>query len=316
MSPRSDHHFSGMSSGELKPAKHIRRRAILRAAVALPGVLLASRAMAAPPDGQPFAARVVQSGHSLTDPVVPMLDAMVAAVGGQAGRGRVIDASTIPGSPMDWRWNNSPDYGPDARHDISHYDVLVITERAPLSNTMPWHDSAEVALRWVKHAWREGNEGQGAQSFLYATWVHINSGPDFDNPDNDPDGHLPFRIRLDREMTNWQAIADHVNANRPGMAPPMRIIPGPAIMAAAYDAVAKGQAPGLSDFADLFSDQIHLSDAGTYLIALAHFAMIYGRDPREIPERLGRRSVPAPRTAAWMKGLVHEVLQDYRPKTE
>jgi len=255
--------------------------------------------------------RIVQSGHSLTDPVVPMLDAMVAAVGRDAARGRVIHRSTIPGSPMDWRWNNSRDSGPDARRDIADYDMLVITERVALSNTLPWHDSEAMALRWFTHAWQEGNDGNGAQTILYATWVHTDSGPDFDNPHNDPEGHKPFRTRLPREMANWQAIADHVNEQRPADAPPMRVIPGPMIMAAAYDAIEAGHAPGLSRIEDLFFDTIHLSDAGTYLIALAHFAVIYGRDPREVPDGLGRHAVPAPRTAAWMKDLVHEILIDY-----
>ena len=306
-----DHRYAAPGTIRARSARYIWRRDVLRAAAAVPGLLIAGRGAAMAPDPRPFSARIVQSGHSLTDPIVPMLDAMVAAVGRDAARGRVIDRSTVPGSPMDWRWNNSRDSGPDARHDIARYDLLVITERVPLSNTMPWHDSEAMGLRWFTHAWQEGRDGQGAQTVLYATWVHTDSGPDFENPHDDPEGHMPFRERLPREMANWQAIADHVNARRPEDAPPMRVIPGPLIMAAVHDAIEAGRAPGVSRLEDLFSDTIHLSDAGTYLIALAHFAVIYGRDPREVPDGLGRHTVPAPRTAAWMKDLVHGVLRDY-----
>lgn len=257
---------------------------------------------------RPFSARVIQSGHSLTDPIVPMLDAMVAAVGRAEARGRVIDRSTIPGSPMDWRWNNRPAHGPDARHDIARYEVLVLTERVPLSNTLPWHQSDAMALRWANHAWTQGNGGRGAEVILYASWVALDSGPGYANPHGDPEGHLPFRVRLPLEMARWQSIADHVNANRPAAAPPMRLIPGPLIMAAAHDAIAAGTAPGLRSMADLFTDAIHLNAAGSYLIALAHLAVIYGQDPREVPDRLGRTEVPPPPTAAWMRALVQGVL--------
>lgn len=236
---------------------------------------------------------------------------MVADIGSAEGRRRVIDRSTIPGSPMDWRWDHRNQYMPDARHDIANYDLLVITERASLSGTMPWHNSKAMALRWFTHALENGANGAGAETILYATWLDTDSGPGFDNPYNDPEGHLTFRERLPLEMARWQAILDHVNTHRPEGAAAMQMIPGPLIMAAVYDAIAAGQAPGLSRIEDLFSDTIHLNDAGAYLIALAHLAVIYGQDPRDVSDRLSRQGAPAPETAAWMRQLVHDVLRAY-----
>ncbi len=287
------------------------RRAFLHGAASAALLCLAGTGPARASGSRPFSTRVIQSGHSLTDPIVPVLDTMVAAADPQKARRRVIDRSTIPGSPMEWRWDHRNEYLPDARHDIAAYDLLVITERVPLSNTVPWHDSENMALRWFNHAWSEGNAGKGAGTILYATWVDTDSGPDFDNPYNDPEGHLTFRERLPLEMDRWQAIADHVNANRPDGAPPMRVIPGPLIMAAVQDAIDAGQAPGLGRIEDLFSDTIHLNAQGAYLIALAHLAVIYGYDPRDLPDGLARLEVPAPATAAWMKQLVHDVLRGY-----
>ena len=287
------------------------RRELLKAAAATPLCLFAGRAAHGSEGRFSLTARTIHSGHSLTDPIVPMLDAMVAALGGAAARERVIDRSTIPGSPMDWRWDNRNEHMPDARHQIADYELLVITERVSLSGTMPWHRSEEMALRWFVHAWENGDDGNGAQTILYASWVRTDSGPDFDNPHDDPEGHLPFRERLPLEMARWKEILDHVNHHRPAGSPAMRMIPGPLIMAAAYDAIAAGQAPGLSRLEDLFTDAIHVKDAGAYLIALAHLGVIYGRDPRTLPARLGRRPVPAQETAVWMQRLVHEVLRDY-----
>lgn len=287
------------------------RRSFLAASSALPLVFGLGTPAAYAAEGRAFSTRVIHSGHSLTDPIVPVLDAMVAAVGRQDARGRANARSTIPGSPMEWRWDHRVDHDPDARHDIADYALLVITERVPLSNTVQWHRSGEMALQWFSHAWTKGNTGKGAATILYATWVDTDSGPDFENPHDDPEGHLPFRRRLPLEMAKWQAIADQVNAERPAGSPPMRVIPGPLIMAAVYDAIATDQAPGLRRIEDLFSDTIHLNPQGAYLISLAHLAVIYGVDPRNLTSGLGGIATPAPATADWMKQLVHDVLMRY-----
>jgi hypothetical protein len=257
---------------------------------------------------RPFDQRVIESGHSLTDPIPAMLEGMIRAAGGPSV---TVARSTIPGSPMEWRWNNAPEYGPDAKAVIGDYQILVLTERVSLSGTMPWHNSTTEALRWFKHAWENGDGGKGAETILYASWIELSSGPDFDNPYNDPEGHVPFRERLELELARWEEIAASVNANRPQGSPEMRMIPGPVIMAAAYDDIAAGTAPGLTKMADLFADDIHVNDLGAYLISLAHYAVIYGRDPRGLPANIGQKISPDAATAAWMQDLVWRVVTSY-----
>lgn len=253
---------------------------------------------------RPLTQRVIQSGHSLTDGIFAPLREMVQIAGNKAA---IIDKSTGPGSPMDWRWANPPGYGqPDARHDIVNYDTLVLTERVPLSNTMPWHNSSEQALLWFANAWENGNRGNGAETILYATWVGLDSGPNSENQYNDPEGFIPFRDRLPLEMARWETILDHVNENRPAGSPEMRMIPGPLLIAAIYDEIEAGNAPGLDDFSDLFKDSIHLNALGNYYIALAHFAVIYGRDPRGM-QNIGGTS---PEQARFMQDLVWKVLSE------
>ena len=240
--------------------------ALPRLMIAVAALMSASAPQAAEPGAlpKPFSVRVIQSGHSLTDPIPDRLIAMLRAMGTELP---VVARSTVPGSPMDWRWNHPA--SPDARATIGNYDVLVLTERVPLSGTMPWHDSEKQALQWFAHAWSDGNGGAGAETVLYATWVSLNSGPDAENPYNDPEGHIPWRERLPLELARWEQIADYVNQNRPERSPPMRVIPGPLVMIAMDDAIKQGKAPGLADISDLFSDGIHLTDVGAYLIALA-----------------------------------------------
>lgn len=248
---------------------------------------------------------VVQSGHSLTDDIMAPLAQMVRATHMRGGR---LDAATLPGSPMDWRWSNPTT--PDIRQPsvLAQYDVLVLTERVPLSRTLPFHDSLGWAARWATHAWDSG----GLSTVLYASWVETDSGPGSENPYNDPDRGLTFRVRLPIEMAGWQAILDHMNASLPPEAPAVRMIPGPLIMAAAHDAITAGEAPGLSDIGDLFKDDIHLNPMGAYLIALAHYAVIYEADPRGLPHGVPSRGGPNAAQATWMQDLVWRVLTDDR----
>ncbi|MCC5958518.1 MAG: hypothetical protein JJU08_04190 [Rhodobacteraceae bacterium] len=245
----------------------------------------------------PLDARVVMSGHSLTDPIPDMLRPMVHATG---GRGAIIDRSTIPGSPMDWRWNNTAQ-PVDARTGMASYDLLVLTERVPLLNTMGYHNSADEALRWARHAWENG-----AQTVLYATWITRDTGPGAG--DDTAEAHIPFRERLQVEQDRWLEIRDHVNQNRPDGMPEMVMIPGPRIMTAIYDAIDAGTAPGLTSMDALFSDAIHINDLGAYVMALAHYAVIYGRSPLDVPLGLGRTPTPDPELARWLQQLVADVV--------
>lgn len=253
---------------------------------------------------RPLNQRVIQSGHSLTDGIFEPLRAMVRYAGSPTV---VIDKSTIPGSPMEMRWEQAPGYGqPDAKSDIANYDTLVLTERVPLSSTLPWHNSIEQSLLWFENSWENGNQGKGAETILYATWVDIDSGPNTQFPWNDPEKFTPFRERLDLEMVRWQSMLDYTNENRPVGSPEMRMIPGPLLMAAIYDEIEAGNAPGLDDFSDLFEDMIHLNPLGNYYIALAHFAVIYGRDPRGMQNMGGA----TPEQARFMQDLVWKVLSE------
>lgn len=249
--------------------------------------------------------RVIQSGHSLTDPLGQALTRLVRAAGGPQG---TVALSTIPGSPMDWRWNHRT-HAPDARADIASFDVLVLTERVSLSNTRRWHNSDYEALRWARHAWTRGGEGRGAEVLLYASWITLDTGTGFAR-DSDPDAGLPWRERLDREFVEWEAIMAHVNAHRPENAPEMRMIPATLVLAAVHDAIAAGRAPArLSDIRQLFSDDIHLTPLGAWLVALTHYTVIYARDPRGLP---GPDRVDAsPQLVAWLQALVWDVVTGY-----
>lgn len=260
---------------------------------------------------RPFNLRVIQSGHSLTDPIVPELEAIVRTVGGSDSIGMKMDRSTIPGSPMEIRWNERNPHLPDARHDIADYDILVLTERVSLLGSLSYHASEDYALKFFSNAWENGNDGRGAETVLYASWIDVDSGPSAPNPEKDPEKTIPFRERLVVEMLRWEQILASVNDRRPKGSPAMTMIPGPMVMAALYDALQLGSVPGISRIESLFADTIHVNSIGAFMIALAHYAVIYRRDPRDLPARLGVVSAGSQETVDWMTSMVWRVLAGY-----
>lgn len=243
--------------------------------------------------GLPLDRRIVLSGHSLSDPVRDPLEDLIRAAGGPRAR---VELSTIPGSPMEWRWNNPPAL--DLRARMAEFDMLVLTERVALSNTVPYHASNEYALRFARLAW-----GAGADLVIYGTWVSLNTGPEFAGQGSDPDVGLAWRERLDREGAGWEAIRAHVDARRPQSAAPVRLIPCYAFLAAIHDAIGTGRAP-IDDIRALFADDIHPSALGAWLVALAHFAVLYGRDPSGLTRPRGI----SPAVAAWFEAQVWRVI--------
>ena len=257
------------------------------------GAVIGTRTLAQGADSLRLDRRIVLSGQSLSDPVRDPLEDLIRAAGGPRA---MVELSTIPGSPLEWRWSNAP--GLDLRARMAEFDVLVLTERVALSNTVPFHASYDYALRFARLAW-----DAGADVVIYGTWVTLDTGPGFAGQGSDPDAGIPWRARLDREGAAWEALRAHVDAQRPAGAAPVRMIPCYAILAAIDDAVSAGHAP-INDIHALFADDIHPSALGAWVVALAHFAVLYGRNAAGLTRSAGI----SPAIAAWFEDVVWRVV--------
>ncbi len=267
-----------------------------------------------PKEPSPLSVRQIHSGHSLTDPlfnpwpgqyrylIFNVLDGQFDNLG----------KSTIPGSSMNYRWENPPGYGsPDARHDINEWELLVITERVPLffegGGTQDWYIEAiqgqkEDLSLFVNNAWTNGDGGNGAPSLLWTTWTNI----------DDSDG--PWRDMLDILEIEWENMQDFANTNRPEGAPPVYLIPGHKMMARIYDDIALNLVPGITDISEFFSDNIHLNYYGQYAAAMIHYACIYNTSPVGLTNILLPDSpelCPSPELALYLQTIIWEEVTNY-----
>ncbi len=291
--------------------RHLKKTPLLIAFLAFASPLLATEAGQLPArTASPLDIMQIHSGHSLTDSYMawPAPGRLVLAtkIRSRVNPHDTIAKSTIPGSPMSWRWKNSSGQ-PDAKNDIRNYALLVTTESVPLRiepasfkrGTLDWID------KWVDHAWEQGNNGQGAEVMLYSTWV------EWQNAKGD-EADIPFRKRLDVDGRRWEQMQDHANAIRPAGMPPIYMIPGHRMMMRIYDDIQASRAPGLRHIGDVFQDDIHPNSAGQYAISCLVYAVIYQRDPRELPDKLaGSHDTLTSSQAQYFKTIAWEIATGY-----
>ena len=258
----------------------------------------------------PLGDPVIHSGHSLVDIYMNvggwpgLISRFLEAY--QAGLGVTHKRSVIPGSSMEWRWQNpssiNPPYDDDARTNIANYKVLLITENNSLINSQ---DAHQWFLTWCQHAWANGDGGNGAETILYACW----RGRD----DVGVGSWTAWRGFLDSDDAGWQAKADLANANVPTGQKPVFIMPGHQIWARIYDDIQAGLVPGVSNIQDLFSDGVHPNVLGAWPIMLAQVLMIHHLDIREIDIRdVGQTpTVPTVAQHEYFRNVVWEVLHAY-----
>jgi hypothetical protein len=266
--------------------------------------------------------RTFYSGHSLSDGVPEVVDQIARSLGHrldfetqsmgysllrQRTKGEVPSASDWPGYRAG---NNRAGSGLNVAAELSQprrlapgdrYDALVVTERHDLPAIARKERTAFYLTDMAKHL-VAGNPD--AQVLLYHTWLHL-----------DPDAPWPW-IEYERAVLSmWECVASRANLDLParGDVPRVRVLPGSGALAELVAALWDGKVPGVVGKTPgervrlLFSDNVHMSEAGRYFIALVHYAVLFGRTPEgaKIPASL------APETGRYMQKLAWEYSSSY-----
>ncbi len=207
-------------------------------------------------------------GHSLVGQTMPrMLDALLPT-------SQLVRAQVINGSPLAYNWDHGANaQGVNARAVLPSgaFGTLILTEAIPLAGHLQWSNTYGIARNYAGLAWAAN---PSARVMIYETWHEIGSNA------------AAWRANLTSDLSLWQGIASHVNAVKPSTAPTTGIIPGGQAMALMYDAATSGRGMGITQIQQLFTDQIHLNDAGNYLISLVQYAAITGRSPIGLTDQL------------------------------
>jgi hypothetical protein len=254
---------------------------------------------------------VYHLGHSLVAKDMPAMLAQMAGAGhsygSQLGWGSHLRQHWDPEIPIKGfaESNQHPQYR-EAHEAMASgdYDAVVLTEAVEIRQTIKYHDPQRYLGDWAKSAW-SGNPD--TRVYFYETW----------HRHDDPEGWIE-RIDLDLERY-WEGEILRRALARDDVTQPIYVIPGGQVMAAfARRVEAAGGIGPIKNRRDLFKDDIHFNDYGAYLIALTHYAVLYGRSPVGLPHQLtlargGTAADPGAEAALAMQETVWEVVTSYPP---
>ena len=249
---------------------------------------------------EPLNQRLIVTGHSIPDAFVrvPLADA-ISAMGGTIQRW----SSTGPYATAQFRWTNRP-VNPDEVRGLmeaggASYDALVGIEahggsygsppRASVQEHITFSDAYGYALLWHNLA-----ASTGAQTHYMNFWRN----------DTAEVFGASWRAAQDIEMPLWNGIVDHVNANRAGGTPTMRLVPLLQVFCAVYDAIQAGTVTGIT-MPDLFFDDVHQNTpVGRWVSIATLLAVVYRRHPDELPANAGTQANISTGLAAQLRPIV------------
>ncbi len=224
-------------------------------------------------------------GHSLVNHTMPY---MTQALAINAGRQTHYDRQIINGSPLQHNFNN-PNSAEGTPYTTAfphgNHNRLIVTEAVPLQNHLTWSNAYAAANNFYNYA-KSNNNGVPIKFYIYETWHCINSGipnpdPNFPNGcwyDNSAHSTIVWHDRLQADFSLWAGIVNHVRAQNPADNQIWMVPAGQAFYNLTTQ-INAGNVPGISSFRDLFSDDIHLTNAGNYFVACVMYATIYGTSP-------------------------------------
>jgi hypothetical protein len=254
--------------------------------------------------------RVFHLGHSLVGRDMPAMLEQLAPKGhnhrSQLGWGTTLKAHWGPQKEIaGFASENKHPRFQNARDALASggYDAFVMTEMVELRDAVRYFDSWRFLRNWAALA-RKGRPD--IRIYLYETWHDLDVA----------DGWLN-RIEGDLSALWEGEILRRALAASPDIFP-IHVIPAGQAMAAVARAMEAERIEGYSRREALFTrtadgkqDQIHPSDLGYYVVALTHYAVLYGSSPVGLPRSLRRHDgTPAEAPSAAAARAIQEIVWD------
>ncbi len=254
-------------------------------------------------------------GHSLVNHTMPyMVQALAVSTGKTTHYGRQI----INGSPLHNNYNNSSSAEGTPYPTVfpgGNYNSVVVTEAVPLQGHLTWSDTYLYANNFNNYV-KSNNNGIPTKFYIYETWHCINSGipnpnPNFPNGcwyDNTANSTILWHPRLLVDFPLWSGIVTHVRNQNPSDNQIWMVPAGQAFYNLTTQ-INNGNVPGITSFRDLFTDDIHLTNAGNYFVACVMYATIYGESPVGLTANINNEwgnpilNMPTPAQALVMQNI-------------
>jgi len=248
-------------------------------------------------------------GHSLVNFDMP---AMVHALAIDAGKTTTYDQQIINGAPLWWNFENYEGCQGTAYVDAfpgGGHDAFIVTEAVPLVNHLTWSGTYENASNFMEYAMNH-NDGQQVRFFIYETWHCTNTGIHPPGCDYDENDDLLWHPRLLEDLPLWTGIVDHVRNDFPDE--DVWMVPAGQALYNLTTEINAGNIPDISSFTDLFSDDIHLNNAGNYFVACVMYACIFRDNPMGLTSSIGSyTNMPSEAQASAMQAIAWNTVLEH-----
>jgi hypothetical protein len=154
------------------------------------------------------------------------------------------------------------------------YDTLLLSERHDLAGVLMYEDT----VRYTRHFHDRLIAGNArGNSYLYHAWLDVSNK-------DDPSAWIAYERAA---APAWQCVAARVNQSLAGVGRSDRVayLPAGLALAQLVEQATRSGVAGISGGSvrqtmdRLFTDNVHLTNAGTYYMALVSYASIYRRSP-------------------------------------
>ena len=224
-------------------------------------------------------------GHSLVNFNMP---AMVQGLALNAGKTSYYGSQIANGSPLHINYNSSAGAQGTpytTAFPTGNYNTLIITEAVPLQPHLTWSDTNLYANNFYNFA-KNNNGGNPIRFYIYETWhcnlsgipqpgINAQYGCEWDNTANST---LLWHPRLLADFLLWSSIVTHVR-NQNLIDSEIWLIPAGRAFYNLTTQINAGNVAGITNVNQLFTDTIHLTNAGNYFVACVMYATIYRQSP-------------------------------------
>jgi hypothetical protein len=222
-----------------------------------------------------LAQKTYHLGNSLTD----TNNGMLSAITQSAGKAHTYLRTTIPGAPTDWIWDHpgSANGEPDYRVVFANHVLDHLFTQPFAGHCRSIDNEADYSGRFFTQA---RNKNANVQHWLYLQWPATSLDDCWSKGQGGVNGTAAtnFVQAICNFRVYFEKVRDLMDTQQPGKA--IRIMPSGLALAKLKIEMEAGRVPGMTDFnAAMFTDGLHLTDKGAYLVSLTHYVGIYGESP-------------------------------------
>lgn len=182
-----------------------------------------------------------------------------------------------------------------------NWDVVTMQPYTSASSTL------STDINAIKHfigVAQERPANADTRFYVYAPWARLaNFDADWNSSVVDS-GSQPTSL----SESYFDLLMDHLAADSDLASVDLGIIPAGAVLAEVKRRIELGLISSVTDFGDLYGDDVHLSPLGSFVAGTTVYATVYGVDPRMLGTPVGTYGSPSDATAFAIQDAVYDVL--------